>query len=240
MEEMAFVIISLALLGTLLGMTYKTKLIRFGLLFIFTLALFLAFYLFQYGSLATFEIKALSGEVKFIKEKKIEAQQAIEVINEMKGRIQKLLADSQRSQKKIEDAKTRILNLEKELSETTNLTRSPILSLHSSKIDKVSSGYRTLLRFKPSKNQPLEAVVFTARVQKGSNSKILDLWPSAKHHAFASGPASKKITDEGKTARLQFSLVGASYPTVLLTVSEPAQLLIDSNYLPEPFFLNIE
>ena len=62
MREIIFAIFSFLILGVLIYLAYKTKEKYMAISYIATLIIFAAFYLFQYGNLQTFSIKALSIE----------------------------------------------------------------------------------------------------------------------------------------------------------------------------------
>ena len=81
-------------------------------------------------------------------------------------------------------------------------------------------------------------IEFHAEIEKNDSSKILDFWP--KGGAFSSGKDSKKISSNGKTARLIYSIIGAGKPTFEFKVSKPTNVRFTGNYLPKPIVLRIE
>jgi methyl-accepting chemotaxis protein len=128
-REIIFVIIATVILGVLLWLSYISKQKRFPTMFAVALLSLLAYYLFQYGNLSSFSLKALSAEASFIREKKQEAAQDAEAINAIRGQIGKLLVDSQESQQSIERAKTEILSIKKQIEEEAKRQRQSIEGL---------------------------------------------------------------------------------------------------------------
>lgn len=179
-EQGIFLIFAIVLLGILLWMTYTSKQAKFATMFVISIFTLLAFYLFQFGSLGSFSLKALSAEAKFIKERKVEVQRDAKEISGIKLHIEQLLADSQTSQKEIEKTKNRIIMLEEELAKTAAMAKPPTLSLSNSQITRTKSGYNANLQFVPSKNQPLGSILFIAAVIDNSEAQISDFWPSIK------------------------------------------------------------
>ncbi|MDO8733972.1 MAG: hypothetical protein Q7K21_02290 [Elusimicrobiota bacterium] len=129
------------------------------------------------------------------------------------------------------DKKIELIN--KKLLEIEKYTAPNTLSLYNNLITKIKSGYSLLLQFKSSKNEPLGQLVFVASIPKNSNARILDFWPSNKSGVFAfeSGIDSKQIAEDGKTARLIYSLISAGNPEIELKVSEITQVIITGNYI---------
>lgn len=69
MDKVIFAILYVAFLVGLLLMSYKKRSKTFPVLFLGVLFVGAAFYLFQYGALSRFTLKALSAEASFVKEK---------------------------------------------------------------------------------------------------------------------------------------------------------------------------
>lgn len=240
MREIVFVVIATVILGILLWLSYISEHKRFPTMFAVALLSLLAFYLFQYGNLSSFSLKALSAEASFIREKKQEVAQDAEAIEEIRGRIEKMLAESQTGQQEIEKAKTEILSIKKQLLETIALASPPVLQLTRKETQPLDTGYKITLQFTPSKNEPLGFITFTATVDHDSDTRILDFWPSLTGGAFSSGKDSKRIQEDGKKASLSYSLISVGRPTFDLTVSGKGQIKIEGNYLKEAFSLNAE
>ena len=133
----------------------------------------------------------------------------------------------------------KITQLEAELNKTKSLAEPCKLALHSKTIKKEKDGYRVALIFKPTKNERLGLLGFTAALPINSSARILDFWPT-KGSMFSSGKDSKKIGDDGKSARLMYSLVGFGYPSVDLVVSRPTTVQIEGNNGLKTFEVDIK
>ena len=130
--------------------------------------------------------------------------------------------------------------IEKQFNEIPENIKPNKITLFSKNIEKTELDYTVLLRFKPLKNAPLGLLIFVARLPVRSNAKILDFWPTTGGGAFQSGKDSKKISEDGYTARLTYSLIGYGYPTVELKVSGSTSVQVEGNYGLEPFVIEIK
>jgi hypothetical protein len=119
MRELVFAIFAAAILGTLLWCSWKSKQKRFPTMFVVSLLILSAFYLFQYGNLSSFDVKALSAQARFVREKSDEVVQDAHAISEMRQTLDRLLADSRRSQASIEETQGRTLQQESVISNLT-------------------------------------------------------------------------------------------------------------------------
>lgn len=92
-----------------------------------------------------------------------------------------------------------------------------------------------------NKNEALGQLEFSAIVSPGSESRILDFWPSLESGgSFQSGPGSKSISKDGKSARLIYTPMGYNQAAFDLTLSGPAITTINGNRLPSPMKINFE
>lgn len=128
---------------------------------------------------------------------------------------------------------------EEKLRKTIEMAAPPTLSLLDTNIEKTDSGYKAILRFKPSKNQPLGQIILMAKVTNGTKAKIIDFWPRLGP-AFITGPDSKKISDDGKEALLAYGVMAVGYPEVELHLSDSAKVDVSGNLLTEPVVLEIK
>jgi len=217
MREIIFAAFTVASLGILIYLSYKSKQRRFPVMYAVTLLCLTAFYLFQYGNLSSFRIKALSTEANFIREKRNEVIQDV---------------------KEIEEAKADILAIKKELQQTKDLASPPILRLIDYAFEPLDSGYRFTPQFSPSKNEPLGAIEFTVTVDDNSDARILDFCPSLKGGAFSLNDDSIQIEEDGKRARLLYSSMSVGKPAFALTLSNKANITIKGNYLEKAIVLS--
>ena len=156
--------------------------------------------------------------------------------------LAKLAGQVQLLQRLDEEKTAKIQTLERSLEKTSAQASPPVLSLASSSISDKDGAKVATLRFNSSKNVPLGAIVFVAEVSTFSLTpppKIVDFWPDA-NSAFVSGNDSKKIAEDGLSARLVYSLVGAGAPVVDLTVSSEATVTVTGNYIEKPIQIDIK
>ena len=76
-----------------------------------------------------------------------------------------------------------------------------------------------------------------ARLIDDSSAKIIDFWPQG---AFTHGKDSKKISEDGKQARLIYALIGFAYPKVELKISDTSKVVISGSHDLEPFTLDVK
>jgi hypothetical protein len=236
-EKIIFLTISLLLIGILLWMTYRKEKTIFGVLFIFSLGISVAFYLFQYGELSSFSLSSKLADLEFIREKKKEIHQDAEEITKIKKQLQDILNDSQQSQKTITEAQKRIISLEKELQQTTEMAKPASLTLYSKEIKKISNQYEALLYFEPSKNSYIGIINFAVKILNNSDSNIIKFWPEG---SFSYGKDSIKISNDGKEATLDYAITEVSYPAVRLTISQPASVLVSGSHLLNTLTIEIK
>lgn len=130
------------------------------------------------------------------------------------------------------------ITLIKEEEILTNQVNPPTLSLSGRKTKKLESGYKSTLQFTPSKNGPLDILIFHVSIDDDSDVRIVDFWPSGG--AFIAGPDSKNIASDGKKARLSYSLMSGSSPKFDLTLSGRARIKIEGNYLENEIIVSLE
>jgi len=124
-----------------------------------------------------------------------------------------------------------------QIEDARNLASPPTLELTDIQNNIVENGHKITLQFTPSKNEPLGSIVFDVTIVADSETRVLDFWPSIEGGAFSSGPSSKKIQDDGRQARLQYSLVSVGRPTFDLTLSGEARIKVEGNYLKKAIIL---
>jgi len=145
-----------------------------------------------------------------------------------------------KKEKRITVLEEEIEKLDHNISEVNKKAEPNKISLLSKNIEEKGEGYKITLKFKPTKNEPLGQIVLVAKLEKLSKAKILNFWPSTAGGAFQSGKDSKQISDDGYSARLIYSLMGAGYPVVELTISAQTSILIEGNHGLGKFIINIE
>ena len=156
--------------------------------------------------------------------------------------LAKLAGQVELLQRLDEEKTAKIKALEESIQKTSAQASPPKLTLESYEISDVNEGKVLSLRFAPSKNVPLGIVMFNAEVSKfvlGPPAKILDFRPNAKFGAFQSGEDSKKISNDGFSARLAYQPMGAGPLSVNLTLSSGATVTLKGNYLGAPITLEV-
>jgi hypothetical protein len=160
-------------------------------------------------------------------------------VNELNNKLEPFVNIALRKYPTI-DKNSALNKLAQDVAITKKLAEPPSLILSGKEINKDKNSTSIILQFKPSKNETLGLIEFHAEIEKNSSSKILDFWPDTKGGAFSSGKDSKKISSNGKTARLIYSLIGAGNPAFELKVSKSTVVKISGNYLLKPITLKIE
>lgn len=127
MEKVVFLIIYLTLISVLLVLAYVTQkaqkvMLMFGTIFVIIVLTGAAFYLFQFGSLSSFTIKALSAEASFVKEKVKEVKEDAETINALRQAIEsqakdltKVVEGVKKSESDISQVRHRVVGIESDL-----------------------------------------------------------------------------------------------------------------------------
>lgn len=144
-------------------------------------------------------------------------------------------------EQQLDDANDNMRAMEGKLQTASEMAAPPTLSLVQQKVEitKTDSGYTALLLFKPSKNKQLGQIALIAEVIGESSGKIVDFWPRPGP-AFLTGADSKKISADGKKARLTFQLIGVGNPQVELKMSEASKVLILGSHGLEALTIDIK
>ncbi len=119
MHDIVLVALAVAIIGTLVWLSWKSKQKRFPTMFVVSLLCFAAIYLFQYGNLSSFDVKVLSAQARFVREKRDEVLQDARVVSDIRKTVDRLLTDSRQGQTLIEQAQRRIALQEGQLSNLT-------------------------------------------------------------------------------------------------------------------------
>ncbi len=215
MDKFLFFMFACALTGIIVWMMHKEK--TTGITLGAVLLILSAFYLFQFGKLSSFSLEALSAKAQFIRNTADEVR-----------------ADS----KEIREAAERILALEQRLKEIAEVAAPPVLNFTASECTNINGTCTAVLRFTPSKNEPLGMIVFGATISGESDARITDLWPDAP--PYLTGDDSKQIADDGKAARLVYQKMSVGEVAVRLKTSAPATVTIDGNHGVESFEVVLE
>jgi len=234
MREIIFAIFSFLILGVLIYLAYKTKEKYMAISYIATLVVFAAFYLFQYGNLQTFSIKALSIDANFISAKKNEVQKDAAEIDKIKNQMKDILEEAKTSKEKTK-------KLEAQANETAKILSPPIITLAKYDIEKKHSAIFVSIKFKSSKRQPLPELSFRARITKG-DAKILNFHADTEYSFihFTNDPDTfEKMASDGRSATTVFSPTNSEKADLLLIVSGPSELEITGKYLKSPAAITI-
>jgi hypothetical protein len=176
-----------------------------------------------------------------------QAQTDAKEISEIRKRVEAQAATMDLVAKESADAKVLLGDLahqnklaEEKIETIKELAAPPKLSLRNVETKDENGNYRAVLTFSSSKNEPLGILTFVSTIQGDTETKIVDFWPSLDSGAFQSGPDSKKISPDGKSARLIYSLMGAGSPSVILSTSGPATVEVRGSHELQPFTIEIQ
>jgi len=196
-----------------------------------------------------YEVEVARGEINEAKvaaideiKKEVEAQkESIVLLTKTANQVNEKLEDTITKVANHQESITHLVETadeaEKRLQKALEMAAPPQLSLLSKEINKTEYGYYVVLRFRSSKNQPLGMIFFVAKIIGDSNTKIVDFWPTGM---FSHGKDSKKISDDGKEARLTYALIGSISPQVELKTSDTCKVEISGSHELAPFILEVK
>jgi hypothetical protein len=240
-ERIVFATIATGIIAILIAMTYQTRSKLFAIVLVAVLCVFIAFYLFQFGTLGSFTMKALSTEVGFIKEKKEEARAGVAEINELRHQTQEhanaiegVAARLHDTEKEIEDSKNRILAMEKDVREARELAQ-PV-ELHFAQIvtEQSEKGLTSFVVFRATKNEALGRLTFSVALPKGGSARVISFVPSLKGGAFSSGDQTNNVAPDGLTAELTYVPMAPEHAVLELITSGETPIRIEGNKLAKP------
>ena len=125
--------------------------------------------------------------------------------------------------------------LKRELQEAKDVAKPPTLSPSVKQIDRTNYGYKVLLQFAPSKNEPLGALSFSVNVLEPSSAKVVAI----ARRNLTTGD-QKKISADGRHATISFSLLGVQRPVIELQLSEACIVGIEGSHLARSFTLEVK
>ena len=181
----------------------------------------------------------------------LKANKAQQQENLLNGKIQTLVDNGQKLQDQLDpfikmatqsypndDLQTALKKVQEDLNKVEELAKPPKLTYLSHVITHTDEGVTVELVFKPSKNEHLGNIVFLVSVLATADTVIKDLWPSLEGGAFQTGKDSKLIENNGKKARLIYSLISVGNPTIELKLSSLTTIRIEGTHGLEPFEIN--
>lgn len=240
-EKLICVAIALSFLGAILRLLSRSQERMYAFLFGIVLIIFCTFYLFQFGSLGSVSVKAMSTEASFFREKKTEVVQDAKEIAVIKDRIRddeaKIARDLTSLHNSINTAKEELAKVRSDVKKVRELADLPSLVFFSSKTEKHEGRYIAIVDLTPSKNEPLGILTLHAKIIGNVDAKIVDFWP--RDVAFSSAPDSKRIASDGKSAQLSFALLTPSAARVQLVVSAPTRAHFYGSHHLKPFDIAI-
>ncbi|RJQ54058.1 MAG: hypothetical protein C4530_17110 [Desulfobacteraceae bacterium] len=136
---------------------------------------------------------------------------------------------------------SKIAEIESQIETTKRLAEPAVLILDGVDIKPVTEGFEAIVKFRPSKNQPVPKITITAQLPVASQARILEL----KQVPPAGGTLAvfnvrKGINPDGKAAMWQCNPSGIGPAWFSLTVSQPTKALIELDCGPKPFEIDIQ
>lgn len=128
-------------------------------------------------------------------------------------------------QDQLEIAKKRMEQIDKRIAEIPSITEKPILKYFESKFSRAESGLSGIISFKPSSNIQMNAIAFKIIILPGSNSIITSINPAAPISLMV----SERISVDGKSAQISYTVVGSDNPGINITLSGSARLRIEGS-----------
>jgi hypothetical protein len=245
-ERIVFATIATGIIGILLAMLYQTRSKLVGVVLIAVLCVLTAFYLFQFGTLGSFTMKALSTEVGFIKEKQEEAKAGVAEINELRQQTQvqagaiKGVADRlHKTEAEIQESKERILATEKDVQEARKLAEPVTLTFAEIKTRQNEKGMVSLLIFRATKNEALGRLTFSAALPRSGTARIISFTPSLEGGAFSADDQTKNVAADGFTAELTYVPMAPEFAVIELITSAETSVRVEGNKLSKRADLTI-
>lgn len=214
----------------------KAKLGKWFLIGLTVLTLFTGLSLWQI-------FKRINVKIEEILTEQFEEPRIVQIVNEAaSNRAGEMMAEEIQPEvnRFREEVSQELADLQSFIDSTMQLAAPPILEFYADSVIHNDSNIVAFLRFEPSKNEPLGMIEFHIEILEPSSVRILDIWPDVGSHAFGSGDDSKQIGENQLNARLIYTIMGVGWPTFKLTLSAPATVRIDGNYILEPVELRIE
>jgi len=187
------------------------------------------------------------GKFGKLKAAALQAQTDAKEISEIRKRVEAQAATMDLVAKESSEAKSILGRLteqnklaEEKIEAIRKLAAPPKLSIQNVEIISKEGNHEAVLTFSSSKNEPLGLLTFVSTIQGNTETKIIDFWPTGKGGAFQHGPDSKKISPDGKSAMLIYSLLGAGSPSIMLKTSGPANVEIQGSHDLLPFNIEIK
>lgn len=182
--------------------------------------------------------KALGVEMEMVRDKI--HQEGVMVRDEINQERDAVIAEVQQEVSQQKES-IRVLmrsakDLERKLQYTIKMAAPPTLSLFETNIEKTDSGYKAIMKFKPSKNRPLGQIALKAKVIDDLDARISVFKPTKTMMSVK----QERISSDGKEAILVYAPIVIGFPEVELQVSRSTTIEISGNLLEELEVLEIK
>nr|WP_319510357.1 hypothetical protein [uncultured Draconibacterium sp.] len=141
----------------------------------------------------------------------------------------------------IEKAKDEILAIEEEMQEIKEYAKPPILIFKELISKSKEDCYRLRPVFTSSKNSALGLITFTVTLLNSDSELLLiDNDPEFGGLSY-DGKTYTRILGDKQVGVINYALIGGTgYPSVIFEISKKSKVKIESNYLPEPYYIELE
>jgi hypothetical protein len=164
-----------------------------------------------------------------------ELQNKIDPFNELASKLYPNYSEN----KALSLIKRDIENLKSKTAKIEELAKPPHINFHKLEILKEKGKDAFLVQFIPSTNERLGNLHFSVTIDANNSAQILSIEPSMRGGAFLTGKNSSAISSDGKSAKLNYALMGTGLPSFEINLSERAPILIKSNYLKNQTYIGI-
>lgn len=182
------------------------------------------------------EVRSLTGKIS-------DAQRQIETITTLvkaseqgSNTIADTLAYVRTLQLQIDNARKELSKLDKKIEENVSRPPIPILTFDSAGFQSTEAGVVGLVSFKSNTNVNLSAVEFKVSVLPGGASRIKSISPGEG----VSLMVSTRISEDGQSAYLKYTVVGSEKPSFRIELTGKAQLRIEGEPGIRPFAVVID
>lgn len=139
----------------------------------------------------------------------------------------------------LSDVDSALVLLSKEMAATKEMARPNSLVFVGQRVKKSENGVLSLIQFRPTKNIPFGTLTFKVSIISSRNSKVLSIEPSHDGGPYRIDHPSQ-ISSDGKSAILTYYPITGGNPTISLTLTSSAHIIIEGNVLEVPLSLQIE
>jgi hypothetical protein len=133
-----------------------------------------------------------------------------------------------------------LARLAEDVRQAKELARPAALQFTSKQVKKIPGGYVLTLEFRPDKNVALGSLEFLISLPKDSKARITDVEPTLDGGAIFCGDNYKKLSPDGKSARLAYAVGPGGFPVFEVKLSDITEVAVEGNNGLTPFTVRVQ